>query len=323
MQRRTLIRSIPALAAAAWIGSAEANGYPSKPVRMVVPFPAGGSTDITARMLAERLREMWGQPVIVENKPGATGMIGAEAVARAPADGQTLLFTINSFASNPAIQPRIPYDTFGDFTPIGLIATNSIVLVVSSSSKARTLGELVVALKGATRPTAYASFGQGSLTHIYGELLNLNAGTHMAHVAYRGEAPAIADLIGGTVDASFASPQTAMQQAAGGKVRILAIADEARNPLMPDVPTFAEAGHPALSRPGWSGLLARNGTDRAILDRLITDVRTKTHDPGFVTALKERGILIRHEEPEAFSRRMRGDLEFRRSSIASTGIRIQ
>ena len=323
MQRRTLIRSIPALAAAAWIGGAGAGGYPSKPVRLVVPFPAGGSTDIAARMLAERLRERWEHPVIVENRPGATGMIGAEAVARAPADGHTLLFTINSFASNPAVQSRIPYDTFGDFAPIGLLATNSVAFVVSSSSKAKTVGDLLAELKNATRPTAYASFGQGSLTHVYGELLNRNAGTRMTHVPYKGEAPAIADLIGGTVDVSFASPQTAMQQAAGGKIRILAIADEARNPLMPDVPTFAEAGLPALGRPGWAGVLVRSGTDRAIIDRLVAEVRATANEPGFVDALKARGILVRHEEPEVFARRMRDDLEFMRKSIASTGIRIE
>lgn len=323
MRAARFVATLVALFTWAWIGSAAADTFPAKPVRMVVPFPAGGSTDITARTLAERLKGLWAQPVIVENRAGATGIIGADAVAKAPADGHTLLLTINSFATNPALHAKLPFDPFADFVPVGMLATNSIAFAVSAAAPAKTLAEFIAAARRAQPAYAFSSFGQGSLVHVYGEVMNRQAGARLTHVPYKGEAPAITDLIGGAVAASFASPQTALQHVATGRIRVLAVADEARNPLMPEVPTFAEAGLPDLARPGWVAVYLRSGTPPAIVDRIVADVRAAISDPATVSALRQRGIIVNYAAPEALGQRMRSDLEFMTKAVRATGITLE
>lgn len=282
--------------------------YPSQPIRLIVSFAAGGPTDIFARVVASKLEKELGQPIIVENKPGGGSNIGSEFVAKAKPDGYTLLVGTVANATNMGIYKNLGYDTARDFVPITQIMSSPSVLVVNINLPIRTLDELVAYIKARPGKLSYASSGAGGMQHHAGELLKLRAGIDALHIPYKGAAPALTDVIGGTVDFGFKTASGVMPAILSGKVRPIAVAGSARLAQLPDVPTMAEAGMPNLEADSWNGLFAPAGTPPAIINRLAeaTIAILKTQD------IKERFAAISAtpvgSTPEEFSKYVKAEI---------------
>jgi tripartite-type tricarboxylate transporter receptor subunit TctC len=261
-------RALLATAAAylALVGTVHAqDAWPSRPIKLVVPFAAGGTSDVLARTLAEKLQGALKQTVIVDNKAGAGGVIGADSVAKAPADGYTILLgTIASHAINPALQPKMPYDALKDFAPVDLLGSISNVLLVGATQPYKTVKDLTAAAKAKPGSVAFASAGQGSSQHMSGELFKLLAGAELTHIPYKGSAPAIQDVIGGQVPMSFETVTVALPHIQSGKVRALAVTSAKRSPALPDTPTLQEAGIAGFDVASWQAIYAPAGTPPAI-----------------------------------------------------------
>ena len=252
------------------------SGYPSRPVRIVVPSPPAGGTDIIARVLAQHFSRL-GQQFIVENRPGAGNMIGIESVARAPADGYTLLMVPSTLALNSVLYKKVSYDPIRDFAPITLAATAPNVLIVNPSVPARNVGEFIALAKSKPGQMTYGTPGIGTSPHMSMELLKSMAGIDLRHIPYRGTAPALTDIISGQIDAMFSNALTARPQVESGKVRALAVSGPRRIEAMPDVPPVAEAGMPGYAAMQWYGLLAPAGTPAEILALLQTEAVKGLH----------------------------------------------
>lgn len=250
----------------------EGPAYPDRPVRIVLPTSAGSGVDITARTIAQKLSEIWGQQVVVDNRPGANGIIGMEAVAKAKPDGYTLLQGFTSALSiNPYVYKSLPYDTFRDYTPITQTATNTMVLVANPALPVRSLGDLIALAKARPAEIAYASAGIGNLTHLAGELLRVEAGLKVLHVPYKGETPAFTDLLGGQTSYMFSAALGVAQYISAGKLRLLATCGEKRASAFPNVPTMVEGGLPKVVVTGWGGWLAPTGTAPEIIQKVQRD----------------------------------------------------
>jgi tripartite-type tricarboxylate transporter receptor subunit TctC len=269
------IRAVCVTAAAAVfaVGAAAQGAYPNKAVRIVVPYPPGGGADILARVVGQRLSEVWKQPVLVENKAGAGGSIGTESVARAPADGYTLLMASPSHSINASLYKNLNFDTLRAFTPVTIAASGPLVLVVSPTAPFRNVMDLVAYAKANPGKLAYASAGTGSSPHMAGELLALQAGVEMTHVPYRGTAPALVDLMGGRVQAFFAPVPTILEHVRAGKLKMLAVTTKKRFATLPEVPTIAESGFPDYELLQWWGFMAPAGTPREVLREQHTQIK--------------------------------------------------
>ena len=289
-----------ALAALALLcGLAQAQDYPARPVKLVVPYAPGGGTDIVARLVAQKLSEAWGKPVLVENKAGGNGFIGSEYAMKQPPDGYTLLVSIAStHATAQFLFPKLPYDPFRDFLPVTQLALSPVVLLVNPSQPWKTLRDFVEAAKLA--PVHYGSFGHGSTAHMYGELMNLNAGTKLVHVAYKGSGPALTDLMGGQIPSALLDIAATKAQIVGGKVRALAVTGPKRWQALPDVPTFTEAGYPGFEVVGWFGVFAPVGTPRPIIAKVAADATRAIRSPDVVAKLVELGTEPAGGTPEEF-----------------------
>ena len=247
--------------------------YPNKPIRVVVPFPAGGTTDILARAASQKLSEAFGQPVIVDNRPGAGGNIGAELVAKSPNDGYTLLMgTVGTHAINTALYAKMPYDHVKDFVPIVLVAGVPNVLVIHPSVPANSVQELIAYGKANPGKLNFASSGSGTSIHLAGELFKVSTGVQMQHVPYKGSAPALSDLLGGQVQLMFDNLPSALPHIKGGKLKALAVTSAKRAPALPDTPTIAEAGVSGFEASSWFGLLAPAGTPRDVVVKVNAEV---------------------------------------------------
>src|SRR4051812_26856625 len=247
--------------------------YPSRPVRLVVPFAPGGSADLVARLIGQKLGDTWGQQVIVENKGGGSGMIGNDFVAKSAPDGYTLTVgTMGPFSENPAIFDKMPYDPVRDFAPITLTGIASHVLVANPQVPVRTVGELIALAKAKPGELTFASSGTGNATHLTFELFKSAAGIDIVHVPYKGGGPAMADLVGGQVAFSFASMPSALPYVQAGRLRAIAVGGATRSPLFPDVPTVAEAGLPGFVSEDWQGILAPAKTPASIVAKLNADL---------------------------------------------------
>lgn len=260
-----------ALGLLALIPIAASAQYPTKPIRMIIPFAAGGTTDLLARAIGQQLTEAWGQPVISDNRAGANGIIAAEIVAKSPPDGQTLLFVAMGHATNPLIYKNLPFDTDKDFTPISLIATFPQMVMVHPSVPAHSLAELIALSKTASPPLTYASGGNGSSQHLAGALFAHMAGIKLTHVAYKGGAPALLDLMGGNVNMMIIQP-TSRDQVTSGKLRALAVSSAKRSASYPDIPTVAEAGVPGYQSVAWYGLVGPKGMAPDLLKKISDEV---------------------------------------------------
>ncbi len=283
------------------VGAQGAGAYPAKPVRLVVPFPPGGATDLTGRLLAGKLAEVWKQTVIVENRPGASGMIGTELVAKAPADGYTILVPITTHIQNAAVYAKLSYDPFKDFEPISKIADSYLALCVRTESPIKTLEEFVAYGKQQGAKSAYGSFGNGSSSHIIGERFSRVAGLGLTHVPYKGASPLATDLLGGQVDSAWIDVSTATAHLQAGKLRALAVTGARRAPMLPDVPTAGEKGYSGFEPLGWVGLMVASGTPKPIVDTISNAVQQVMKMPDVQARLNEQTLVPVGNLPAEFA----------------------
>ena len=282
--------------------AAQAPAYPTKPIRIVVPFPPGGATDILAREVAQKLNEAWGQQVIVDNRPGAGGNIGSELVAKAAPDGYTLeMGTVGTHAINASLYAKMPYDNVKDFVPIILVAGVPNVLEVNPSLPVNSVAELIAYAKANPGKLNFASSGNGTSIHLSGELFKAMAGVEMTHVPYKGSAPALQDLIAGQVQLMFDNLPPSLPQIKAGKLRALAVTSSVRAPALPDVPTVAEAGLPGFEASSWFGLLAPAGTSPAIVAKINAEVAKWLATPEAKENLSKQGANAAGGTPEDFA----------------------
>jgi tripartite-type tricarboxylate transporter receptor subunit TctC len=288
-------------------GGAQAQDYPSRPIRLVVAFTPGGTTDFVARLLADKLKGPLGQAVVVENKPGANGAIGADFVAKAEPDGYTLFFsTVGAVAINPGFRSNLSYDPMRDFATIGMAVRNSTMLVVSATmpvNSAKDLAELA-----RRKPVSIAITGVGAISHLGLELFQSSAGVKMQAIPYRGAAQAVTDIIGGQLDGVFADVPTIVTQVKGGKLKALAATSSERSELFPDVPTFVEQGFAGTVADQWAGLLAPARTPQPVLAKLSAALQTALNDPDLRAKLAEAGVTPWPSTPEWFSRYLQDEI---------------
>jgi tripartite-type tricarboxylate transporter receptor subunit TctC len=266
-----------------------AQQYPSKTVRLIVPFPAGGSTDVIARVLAPRLAEAWGQQVIVDNRPGGNTTIGTEIVAKAAPDGHTLLITPAPFTVVPSVLKKLPYDPAKDFEPITLINTTPMGLVVHPGVPAKNVRELVALAKARPGKMNFASSGNGGVPHLSGELLNAMAGIKMMHVPYKGNAPALVDLVGGHVDMAFNGLTSAMPFIKSGRLRVLGVTSISRTAALPEVPTLDEQGLKGFQAVAWNGITAPARTPKDVIAKIADSAARIVKSPELAEQLKRDG----------------------------------
>ncbi|MCA0326081.1 MAG: tripartite tricarboxylate transporter substrate binding protein [Proteobacteria bacterium] len=297
--------------------------WPTRPIKLVVPYPAGGNADATARLLATQLGERLGQQVVVDNRPGGGGVIGATAVAKAAPDGYTLLLDATSFTVNPSLVPKLPYDAAKDFAPISQITRVPMLLVVPANSPLRSMADLVRTARAAPGKLSYASAGNGGAQHLAGELYKQGAKLSMTHIPYRGGAPALTDLAGGQVDLMFSATSASGPFVKSGKLRALAITSASRVPDWAQVPTVAESGVPGFEVYEWNGLFAPAGTPPAVLQRLETETRTALATPELRQRLTELGVQPVGSSSAEFRDFVQRETTRWAGVIRSAGIRIE
>jgi tripartite-type tricarboxylate transporter receptor subunit TctC len=300
-RRDTLTAGLIGLALAI-AGPAQAQTWPSQTIRLVVPFPPGGSTDVLARRLAEGLRERLGQTVIVENRGGAGGTIGSEFVAKSAPDGYTLLMGVTgSHGVAPSLYPNLPYHPVRDFAPISLLVSAPLVLVVNPSVEAKTLKDFIALAKAQPDTLTYGTPGNGTSMHLTGVTFDLQAGTKLIHVPYKGSAGALTDLLSGQIKTMFGDLLVVLPQVRADKIRALAVTSRTRNPLLPDVPTMDEAGLPGFEVLSWQGLFAPAGTPPAVVDRLSKEVRAVMESKDVKDFFAAQGFLVGATTPAEFT----------------------
>jgi tripartite-type tricarboxylate transporter receptor subunit TctC len=281
--------------------TAMAQSYPSKPIKIVVPYPPGGFNDTLGRTLAAKFTEAWGQPAIVENKPGANTLIGSDYVAKSPPDGYTLLIVAFPFAVTPSLIRNMPYDTVKDFAPVALAAQSPNLLVVNPSLPVKTVAELVAMAKAKPDSLSYASTGNGSSNHISMELFKSLAGVRIVHIPYKGSAPAVTDLLGGQVHVMFDNAPNVLPQVKAGRLRALAQTGATRSGVAPDLPTVAEAGVPGYELTVWFGLVAPAGTPREVIRKLNAEVLKILAMPDVRERFLSQGVEPLGSTPEQFA----------------------
>ena len=296
------------LAALAGIGTASAQAFPDRPVRIIVGYPPGGGTDLVARLVQQPLSTRWGQPVVIDNRPGANAIIATEAVARAKPDGYTLLMAYaTELAVNPATMKKLPYDPVRDFTPIMQMAGAPLVLALHPAVAAKDVRELVALAKAKPGALSYSSSGTGSVHHFAGELFKLQTGVDMLHVPYKGSGPAAADAVAGQVQANFASVASVLRFVQAGRLRALAVTSKKRSSQMPEVPTMVEAGLADFELTSWYGLLAPAGTPAALVAKIHADITAVLAGPEIQKSFDVQGLDMAGGSPQAFAEFIRAE----------------
>ncbi len=315
--RRVATAALLALAPVA--ASFAQDAFPSRPIKIVVPFPPGGSSDSVARLLANGMKDKLGQPVIVENKAGAGTIIGTEAVARSPADGYTMLWMTTPFAINESLYKQRPYDTFKDFTPLIDVVSNPLVMIVNPKSPANTVKELIALAKKAPGKLSYGSSGNGGSPHLAMEMFKAAAGVDIKHIPYKGSAPAVTDLIGGQTDVVIDTLFLTAPQVTGGKARALAQTGPTRSKLLPDVPTMREAGLAGYEATSWLSLAVPAGTPAAIVSRLNAAANEALQTPAIRDQLVKQGMEVHGGTPDEAAQHLRAEVERWGKAIAASG----
>ena len=314
------MKSACVLTALLLVNVCAAQDFPARPVHLIVPYTPGTGADILARLLGPRLGERWKVAVVTDNKPGATGNIGAEHVAKSAPDGHTLLFVATSFGTTPALA-KVPFDPVKSFAPVALVATSGLVVVVNPQLAARSLPQFVQLAKQDPGKLHYSSPGNGGPQHLAMELLKLETGMNVVHVPYKGAAGALADVVGGHVQATIASVQTAAPHIQSGKLRGLAVMSAGRSPAFPEVPTLREQGLPGLEVETWYGAFAPAGTPPATVSRINQDIVSLLGDPGIRGPLEKQGMLPAGGGPERLGALLEQELKRWARVVTAAGIK--
>jgi tripartite-type tricarboxylate transporter receptor subunit TctC len=300
--------------------AAFAQNYPAKPIRIIVPFAAGGAVDVVARALGQRMSEQMASPVIIENKPGASANLGAEFVAKAQPDGYTVLMGANGLATNMTLFHNLAFDTLKDFAPVARIGYAPLVLVVEASSAAKSLKDLIAMAKAQPGVLNYGSAGNGQSGHLASELFKLTTRIDVVHVPYKGGSPALTDLMGGRLAFMIINPIEVVANIKSGRLRALAVASPRRIPMLPDVPTFAEAGVPGYDASVWWGLVAPARTPRDIVAKLSSEALMAVQDEGVKEKLSNLGAVIDPAGPEQFGKFLKDEIDKWAGVIKTAGI---
>ena len=297
--------------------------YPAKPIRLVVPFPAGGSLDVVARAIGQKLTEAWSQPVVIDNRPGAGGNIGADLVAKAAPDGYTILEgALSTHAVNVSLYSRMPYDPVRDFAPITLVAVTPNVLVVNPSLPVNSVKELIAYAKANPGKLSFGSGSNGSAGHLAGELFKIEAGVDMTHVPYKGGAPAMQDLLAGQTQLMFDNLANSMQQVRAGKLKALAVTTAQRSTLVPELPTLSEAGLPGFDISTWWGFMAPAGTSKEIIAKWNAEVTRILETPEMKAFFAQQGAEARPTSPEAFGEMIRSEIAKYAKIVKASGAKV-
>lgn len=297
--------------------------FPTKPVRLLIPYPPGGAVDILGRTIGEELSKKWGQPIVVENRPGAGGTIASQVLAKSPPDGYTLIIVAMGHAINPFIYTKLPYDTFKDFQPITLIGWSPNVLLVRADSPFKNLGDLLAAARAKPGSLSYGMAGIGTSTHLAGELLKYMAKVDIVPVPYKGGAPVINDLLGGHIPFSFNNIPESIGQIKAGKLRPLGVTSAARSPVLPEVPTIAEAGVSGYDTVVWWGMLAPAGLSSELTLKISKDGVDALHSPAVKQRLEKLGATVAGTSPTDFEKFIRSEYQKWGPIIKAAGIKSE
>lgn len=323
MQKKKMRGWALAAILAAAMGNAAAQSYPTKAVKIVVPQAPGGATDVFARHMAEKLGAAWGQPVVVENRAGAAGIIGTDSVAKAEPDGYTLLLTYaGSQAVNQSLYSRIPFDSVKDFATVATVATTPFLLVVGANSPLKDFPSLIARAKAEPGRVTYSTSGNGSINHLLSESLNVEAGIKMMHVPYKGIAAALLDVASGNVDTAFAAVPSALSLVNGGKLRAIAVSSAQRNASLPDVPAIAEMGYPNFDVSPWWGILAPASTPRPVVDKINADVAKILQAEGSREFFRNQGADTLITSPEKFHAMLESDVVKWAKVVKASGAKV-
>lgn len=319
MRRRLLAAGLLGMAAQPF-ASLAADAWPSKPVRLIVPFPPGGPVDSTARIFSQKLGEMWKTPIVIDNRAGAGGTIGAALAAKEAPDGYGLFLGSIHHAVNPSLMGKLPYDIEKDFAPISFAAMFPVFVVAHPSVPANNIKELIAYAKKSERPLAYGSSGNGGGTHLAGELFNMEAGTRLQHIPYKGSGPAMSDLLGGQVQLMFSDAPTALQHIKSGRIKVLGVASRKRSGMLPDVPTVAESGLPGYEAYSWAALFAPAQTPQPLLDRINADFNVAMNDAGVRQRLLQAGAEADPGTQDQMRQRLHSEIVKWKKVIQTAGI---
>lgn len=318
----TLLRTMVGLILATCALVAQAQSYPNKPIKIIIGFPPGSGGETQVRLVGQKLTEAWGQPIIVEARPGASGNIATELLVKSPADGYTLQYFPAALVVNPSLFPRVPYDLEKDFTPIALLGTFPLVLVVNPAVPAKSTADLIALARAKPDAINFASIGNASPPHLAGELFNQLAGVKLVHVPYKGSAPAQIDLIGGQVQVMFDTTVSAIPHVNAGRTRALAVTTKTRSRLLPDLPTLDEEGVKGYDLYGWGGIVAPAGTSPEIAAKLNTEIVKALRQSDVAAKLMALGAEPGSMSPQEFGRFIRSETTKWKKLVASTGAKI-
>jgi tripartite-type tricarboxylate transporter receptor subunit TctC len=319
----TLAAAVVAASCALVAGPAggQSAAYPTRPVKIVIPFGPGGSVDTVVRTLKPHLEKRFGQPVVVDYRPGSATIVGTEVVSQAPPDGYTLGVVVDAFTINPSLYKNLPYDTLTSLTPVTQMGIIPLVVAVNSASNFKSLKDLVAAAKAKPKAVSYGTVGTGSINHLAAELFSRAAGIEMTHASYKGGAPAVTDLLGGHIDLMLMSVTLARAQLDAGKFRALAVTSEQRVPALPDIPTVAESGYPGFKAFAWQGIIAPAKTPPQIVDRVQQDFKAVLDLPDVREALAKAGFVVVASTPPQFAAFIKADVENWEGVVKSSNIK--
>ena len=320
-----MTRLLAAALCCALASAAHAQSFPTRPIRIIVPYAPGGTTDIVGRQMGQKMSEALGQPVIIENRTGANTVIGADAVAKSAPDGHTVLFTNDAtFVLNPVLFPTLSYNVERDFLPVATVTYVALALAVNAAVPAKDMKELVAYIKAAKTPLAYGSFGAGSQPHIMGEMFKRLSGADLTHVPYKGAGPAVTDVLGGQVLFTFPAFPTIQGHIRSGKLKVLAVSGDKRVPLVPDVPTFAEAGFKDMDMGAWYAFLAPAGTPRDVVAKLNATVNQILGEREFVEKnMTSQGMVPMVSTPEQMGALMKSETERMAGMVKRSGAKVE